>query len=294
MRSRLLALLLLLLTLLAGAAAAVQPAAAAPGTPLLVAVRAAHHPGVDRLVFEFTGGLPERTTTRYVPQVVGDGSGLPIPLAGRAQLEVSLVGAAAHTDAGRTTVPSRTAWALPNVVATVVTGDFEAVVTYGVGLASRQPVRVSTLRNPFRVVVDVEADIATVQRSVHFLDSRRFAAGTPPYVRAVQRPVLAALPGTTSMDRLYAGPTPAEARTGLRFLNSGSTGTAPLVVQDGVARVRLLGGCRSGGSTVGVADLIVPTLKQFPTIDVVKVLDPQGRTSVPTGRSDSVPECLEP
>ncbi len=287
----LLALVLVPLLLVPPAAAAVQ---AAPGTPLLVAVRAAHHPDVDRLVFEFTGGLPERTTTRYVAQVVGDGSGLPIPLAGRAQLEIGFSRAAAHTDAGRATVPSRTAWALPNVVATVVTGDFEAVVTYGVGLASRQPVRVTTLRNPSRVVVDVEADVPTVQRSVFFLDSRRFAAGTPPYVRAVARPVLAALPGTTSMDRLYAGPTPAEARSGLRFLNSGSTGTAPLVVQDGVARVRLLGGCRSGGSTVGVADEIVPTLKQFPTIDVVKVLDPQGRTQVPTGRSDSVPECLEP
>lgn len=84
MRHRLPLVLALVLAPLAVVAVSSARATGEPGTPLLVAVRAAHHPGVDRLVFEFTGGLPERTTTRYVPKVVGDGSGLPVPLAGRA------------------------------------------------------------------------------------------------------------------------------------------------------------------------------------------------------------------
>ena len=52
----------------------------------------------------------------------------------------------AHDDAGPPTVPRRTAYALPNVMTTVRAGDFEAVTTYGIGLAKRTPFEVSTLQ----------------------------------------------------------------------------------------------------------------------------------------------------
>jgi hypothetical protein len=56
----------------------------------------------------------------------------------------------------------------------------------------------------------------------------------------------------------------------------------------------MLGGCSSGGSTVSLAGEAVPALKQFPNVSWVKILDPDGNTETPLGRSDSIPECLEP
>ncbi|HEX5560264.1 MAG TPA: hypothetical protein VFX52_01395 [Nocardioidaceae bacterium] len=57
---------------------------------------------------------------------------------------------------------------------------------------------------------------------------------------------------------------------------------------------RLAGGRDSGGSTVTVAGETRPTLRQFGTVDWVKILDPAGATESPTGHSGSVPACLEP
>lgn len=279
----------------AGAAApGTTTTAAPPVVPRLVAIRAAHHPGKDRVVFEFAGGLPRSRTVGYVDRLIGDGSGLPVRIAGRALLQVRFADAEAHDSAGRETAPGRVAYALPNVMTVVRSGDFEAVTTYGVGLTSRQPFRVFTLTGPPRVVIDVDASFRTVPRRVWFFDERRFVAGTEPYFRSVTRPVLPMLPATTLLHRVYAGPTPAEQRAGLRLLLSGSTGFTALSVADGVARVRLTGGCSSGGSTVTVAGHLLPTLKQLPQVDVVKVFDPQGRTERPTGRVDSIPACLEP
>ena len=265
----------------------------AASTPLLVGLRASHHPGVDRVVFEFSGGLPASRSASYVPTLLADGSGLPVRIAGRAVLQVRFATAAAHTSTGRLTLPFRSSFSLPNLMTAVRSGDNEGVTTYGLGLLSRQPFRVYALRSPSRVVVDVST-APVVSRRVWFFDQRRFVANAPPFFRPVWRSVLPGLPATSLMHRLYAGPTLAEQSTGLRLLLSGSTGFTGLSVADGIARVRLLGGCRSGGSTVTVAGSIMPTLRQLPQVDVVKVYDPAGRTLTPTGRVDSVPECLEP
>lgn len=277
-----------------GTAGTAGAAGAAPAVPLLVAVRAAVHPGFDRVVFEFRGGLPGDRSVQYVPELLGDASGLPVPVAGRAVLQVRFSPAQAHDDAGQATVPERTAFALRNVVEVVRAGDFEAVTTFGVGLLRQRPYHVFTLSGPPRLVVDIDTRFRTVPRQVFFLDVNRFAAGTEPYFVPVQREVLPSVPATTALHRLYAGPTPAEQRAGLRLVPSGSTGFTRLSIVDGVARLRLAGGCSSGGSTVTVAGSIVPTLKQFSTVSHVKIEDPAGRTQSPTGRSDSVPECLEP
>jgi hypothetical protein len=45
---------------------------------------------------------------------------------------------------------------------------------------------------------------------------------------------------------------------------------------------------------VTVAGEIMPTLRQFASVDYVKIYDPAGTTEQPIGRSDSVPACLEP
>jgi hypothetical protein len=278
----------------ASASAAPTAAPAQPTTPTLVGIRAAHHPTFDRIVFDFRGGLPTTQEVTYVPELIGDGSGLPVPIAGRAILQVRFEPADAHDDAGTPTAPDRVAFALPNIMTTVRSGDFEAVTTYGIGLARREAFTVSTLTGPDRVVIDVGAAFRTVQRQVFFFDEDRFVANEQPFYVPVSRPVLPQTPATGVMDRLFAGPTAAEQAAGLTLLSSGATGFTGLGIRDQVARVQLTGGCSSGGSTETIAGEIFPTLKQFDSVDVVKILDPEGRTGTPDGPSDSIPECLEP
>src|SRR3954452_16742398 len=127
-------------------------AAAAAPPPTLVDIRASHHPGFDRIVYEFENGLPSTHRVRYVRRLIADPSGRPVPIAGRAILRVRFERARAHA-AGTATAPSRQAFALPNIMTTVRAGDFEAVTSYGIGLAKRTAFRVFTLRNPSRVVI---------------------------------------------------------------------------------------------------------------------------------------------
>ena len=91
----------------------------------------------------------------YVDRLVQDGSGNPVAMAGAADLEVVFEGVNAHDVDGTPTV-SRGACSpgLPAVKASEV-GDFEAVVSYGIGVDSERPITVSTLSGPSRLVVDV-------------------------------------------------------------------------------------------------------------------------------------------
>ena len=287
--------LFLLTCLVAGGAvpvrAVVPPTTQA--TPTLVGIRAAHHPGFDRIVFEFEGGLPSSHDAKYVDELLGDGSGLPVRIAGRAVLQVSFAPAQAHDAQGRT-VPRRVAFPLPNIMTAVRSGDFEAVTTYGIGVAKQTPFQVSTLQSPSRVVIDIRAAFPTVDRKVFFFNSDNFLDNVDPFFSSVLRPVRPTSPATGVMDRLFAGPLASEKADGLRLLRSHARGFADLVIADGVARVRLTGGCNSDGSTVSVAGEIMPTLRQFANVDQVKIFDPSGSTESPTGHTDSIPACLEP
>jgi hypothetical protein len=276
-----------------GAPASAISAQAPPDTPTLVAIRASHQAGVDRIVFEFEGGLPDRTRVRYVDRLIADGSGLPVRIAGRAILRVRFAGAQAHDDQGAT-VLKRKAFTLPNIMTAVRAGDFEGVTTYGLGLAKRTGFQVLTLQNPTRVVVVVGAAFRTVDRRVFFFNLDNFLDNNGPFFTPVMRPVRAGAPATGVMDRLFAGPVRSEKSDGLRLLRSRATGFADLVIADEVAGVRLTGGCNSNGSTVTIAGEIMPTLRQFPTVEWVKIFDPAGDTATPTGDSDSIPACLEP
>lgn len=292
-RHRLLALVpLALIAAPLSSVAASAPAASVH--PTLVAIRTSHHPGFDRVVFAFQGGTPTHVRAAYVDRLVGDASGLPVRIAGRAILQVHIKPAQAHTDAGAVTAPGRTSYLLPNVMTTVRSGDFEGVVGYGLGLAARTPFHVFTLSNPGRVVVDVRAGFPTVPRKVWFFDAKRFTDNTQPFFLPRLRPVRPAVPATAVLDRLFAGPTRAEQAAHLRLLRSGASGFRLMSIQDGIARVQLTGGCSSGGSTVTVAGEIMPTLRQFASVDWVKIYGPAGHTERPTGPSDSIPTCLEP
>lgn len=275
---------------------ATEPAtSAAPPTPVLVTVRAAHRGDVDRVVFEFRGGLPAKRQVGYVDRLLADGSGRRVRVAGQALLRVRFERAQAHTDDGSpTAAPRRVAYALPNVMTAVRAGDFEAVTTYGIGLARRTPFRVTTLQAPPRVVVEVGAGFATVPRKVWFFHRDRFVDNREPFFVARTRPVVPGAPATGLLDRLFAGPLPGERARGLRLLRSGATGYDDLTVSGGVADLRLTGRCSSGGSTVSIAGEILPTLKQLPTVDRVVLRDRSGSTLDPDGPGDSTPACLEP
>ena len=56
-----------------------------------------------------------------------------------------------------------------------------------------------------------------------------------------------------------------------------------------MARIQLTGKVRSGGSTFTIANEIMPTLKQFPSVRWVKIYDQYGHTERPYGHSDSIP-----
>ena len=290
--------LVLGLALLLGLAAPPAPAsaaAAAATTPLLVDVRAASHPGFDRVVFEFAGGLPDVQSARYVDELRADGAGERVGVAGAAVLELVLSDASAHDEStGEETTPRRLVPALPNVVEVVRSGDFEGHVSHGIGVVQERPFTVFTLTGPSRVVVDVRAERDLAWHAVRFLDVADDAEGDEPYTEPVLRRVPARAPAGALLHHLFAGPTRAEQAYGLATVRSGARGFRDLSIADGIARLRLTGGCDSGGSTFTVADLVMPTLEQFATVDHVKIYDPEGRTARPTGHTDSIPECLEP
>lgn len=255
--------------------------------PILTAIRAAHHQGFDRLVFEFKGGLPTTRTVRYVPKVIADASGKVVPVSGSALMRLAF----SHAAVGRN-LTERT-FALPGLLQVVQAGNFEAVVSYGVGVARKEPVHVFTLTDPARVVIDLPTPYRTTSAQVFLADMHAFANGGKP-VTAVSRAVIPPALAKGVMQRLFAGPTAAEAAKGLRFVSSDATGFKNLTIRDQVARIQLTGGCNSHGSTLTIASEIMSTLKQFPSVRWVKIYDPAGHTEHPNGHSDSIPTSLEP
>lgn len=153
----------LVLAVLVGATWSARPAtqaAAAPAAPpvsTLVAIRAASHPEAtpryERVVFQFDGPVP-LIEVNYVKQLIGGASGLPVAIRGNAVLELTMRPAKAHNEQGQSTAATRFTLGLRNIKEVAGAGDFEAVLGYGIGLAHKAEIRVITLDQPSRVVVD--------------------------------------------------------------------------------------------------------------------------------------------
>jgi len=263
---------------------------ASPAIAKVVAIRAAHHPGFDRFVLEFDTRAAPRASVGFVPSLIGDFSGQKVPVPGRAVIRVVIQGAQAHDSGGTPTVTLDQAFALPNVMALRGAGDFEGVVTMGLGLAKRMPFRVHRFTSPGRIAVDVSPAFPRTTRRVTFMD-KDAPAGSSARV-AVRRPVPDAYPMTGLLDRIFAGPTIDEQAAGLRLVTSGATGFANPRVSGGIARLRLTGGCQGAGSSFTIADSIMPTLRRLRNVDWIKIYHPAGQTQYPTGRRDSLPACL--
>ena len=122
--------------------------------PELVSVQAVERKGYDRVLFTFKGAVPGYQV-RYVPEVT-DQAGRPLALRGRAFLAVTFEPARAHDPGGAATVSTAVLTPASPVLRQVrFAGDFEGRVSFGLGLAERDGFRVSELRDPPRVAVDV-------------------------------------------------------------------------------------------------------------------------------------------
>lgn len=257
-------------------------------------------PRYDRVVVDLSQPV-HNYQVRYVPQVFADASGDPVNLRGSAFLHVRLDSASGHDDNRHGTIPVTDRvvdWGSLREARLV--GDFEGIVTFGIGLRASADFVVSTLTNPNRLVIDVAmpgqhpwvCNSGAVK--VFFFDPARFATAVEPYTRPVWRRVETPAVAGGALNAMFHGPTVTEEHSGLQFRNSGASGFSNLSLTGGVARIRLTFGCSSGGSTVTIAGEIMPTLKQFSSVQGVKIHDPTGNTEVPNGPTDSIPECLEP
>jgi hypothetical protein len=146
-----------------------SPAAACPRTTggnasnqaQLVAVRVAHQPGFDRLVFEFgqstapgAFGLPAYTVETATS--LSGPSGQPVTITGNALFGARFQNASTQNPNG---TPSYTGSndikpTTPLIKEIKIVEDFERVLLWGVGLDHLACPKVSELAGPFRVVLD--------------------------------------------------------------------------------------------------------------------------------------------
>jgi hypothetical protein len=113
------------------------------------------HPGFDRLVIRARSATPSYRV-RYVKRIIADGSGNTVTLLGTKRLRIVIRDARGHTEGGTNLLPGVRTPRCPNLRQVKTAGDFEGIVTFGVGLRRRTGFRVFRLTAPTRIVVDVK------------------------------------------------------------------------------------------------------------------------------------------
>lgn len=146
---------------LTAVAFALPPFTTAPKTALgsggqvqLSNVATGCHGSFDRFVFRARFGTP-RYDVRYVGKIVADGSGATVPLLGTKRIRVLIRDARGHTQGGTNLLPSVRTPLCPNLRQIKTAGDFEGIVTFGLGLRRKTGFRVFRLTGPRRIVIDV-------------------------------------------------------------------------------------------------------------------------------------------
>jgi hypothetical protein len=122
----------------------------------LGAVRAARHPGYDRVVFQFEGAQVPGYRIEYVREItLGETDDQFLTLQGGALVQATFQGSATEDyRPGTQTVPDRLTPGLAQVKQIGLAEDWEGVVRLGIGLDHRAGFRVLELHDPARVVVD--------------------------------------------------------------------------------------------------------------------------------------------
>ncbi|MBB3677861.1 AMIN-like domain-containing (lipo)protein [Modestobacter versicolor] len=137
-----------------------DPDVADPVTPdglTVTTVRAAHHEGYDRVVFELSGSGTPGWSVEYVDTPTSQGSGEVVDVPGAAFLQVTLQGTTYPYESGATEV-ARGAVAVSGtevVDGVVYDATFEGTSVAWIGTGERTPFRVYALTAPSRVVVEV-------------------------------------------------------------------------------------------------------------------------------------------
>jgi hypothetical protein len=107
------------------------------------------HSTYDRFVVRVGSGGKPGYDVRYVSKIIADPSGNPVSLQGTKRLRVIIRNATAHT------LPSTITPGCSNLRQVKKAGDFEGVVSYGLGLRRKTGFRVFRLTGPTRIVIDV-------------------------------------------------------------------------------------------------------------------------------------------
>jgi hypothetical protein len=122
--------------------------------PELVSVATSERDGYDRVLFTFRGAAPGYQV-RYVSRVT-DQAGRRLALDGQAFLAVVFEPARARDPGGQATFASGDLEpGSPALRQVRFAGDFEGQLSFGIGVADRGGFRISELRDPARVAVDV-------------------------------------------------------------------------------------------------------------------------------------------
>jgi hypothetical protein len=140
----------------------VEGAASGQETALLERIALGRHEGYDRVVFQFKNQLPGYRVAYVQPPLKEDGSGNPVSVAGNAIVLVRMEPASGfdlNTGEGVMVYkgPKRIegASAGTSVVQELVrSGDFEAVLSWAIGLSDKVDFRVTTATSPARLIVD--------------------------------------------------------------------------------------------------------------------------------------------
>jgi len=119
-----------------------------------------HDEGFDRVVFEFSDGIPCYRIEYVRPPILADPSGLEVEMDGAAFLQVRMESATAVDLSGATPrvtcCRSTITTGFPSLVDLEKIGDFEAVLLYVLGLSEEADFRVFELEDPGRIVIDVQ------------------------------------------------------------------------------------------------------------------------------------------
>jgi hypothetical protein len=120
--------------------------------------RVGRHATYDRIVLDFHGPVPRSFHAAWVPVLHADPSGKRVVLPGRTFVDVTVQGTSTFDVNGHRVYRGSTNFrtpALRNVRAVAIIGDFERVVSVGIGVRHRTWVHLFTLTRPSRLVIDI-------------------------------------------------------------------------------------------------------------------------------------------
>ena len=131
---------------------------------------------------------------------------------------------------------------------------------------------------------------------VFFVDKYRFDNNIQPFVVNGVRWVLTSpFMGADVLNQFFKGPGSTEYYSyGWRAIYNGFTGYTKVEFSGDTARIYLTGTCAPQRKDYTIANLLILNLKQFPTVQFVKIFDENGTTEFPDGAVDSIPLCLKP